>query len=282
MGLPNCRKRAALAGGLSLFASLCSAANTPLPALDGAGRAGFADYLGAAPHRAFAIAPGGTWTWRAEQDSPEAALEAALADCRRRARSACVAYAIDGQLLFDARQWARAWRPYADGLAASRAAEGVAPGMRFPDLAYRDAQGRATRLSAGQGRIRVVHFWGSWCPPCQREMPELARLHAELGGESQLQFLFIPVREEASRARAWLKQRGLRVPLADAGGPAGFPLADGRTLPDRNLAPVFPTTFVLDRHGLVLFAHAGPVADWASLAPLLRDALAHAPGVSGR
>jgi hypothetical protein len=35
---------------------------------------------------------------------------------------------------------------------------------------------------------------------------------------------------------------------------------------------VFPTTYVLDRNGIVLFAHVGPVSDWAALEPLLQDA----------
>jgi hypothetical protein len=78
--------------------------------------------------------------------------------------------------------------------------------------------------------------------------------------------VFLPVREPAARSREWAKARGLAIPIAD-GGPAAakdgaFLLADGRRIGDRDVARVFPTTYVLDRHGLVLFAHAGPVGDW--------------------
>lgn len=248
------------------------------PALDEAGRAGFAQYLAAEPHRAFAIAPGGAWSWRAEMASPEAALEAALADCRSQTRRTCVAYALDGQVLFDARAWSRVWRPYASKAEAQRAPTGVNAGQRFPDLAYTDSTGRKRKLSDDQGKVRLVHFWGSWCPPCQREMPDLVRLHDSLRDDPAIRFLFLPVREAASQSRAWARQRGLAAPIADGGADgksAGFLLADGRRLADRDLAPVFPTTFVIDRHGLVLFAHAGPVADWGALAAPLRDAMVH-------
>ncbi len=46
------------------------------------------------------------------------------------------------------------------------------------------------------------------------------------------------------------------------GKSVGFPI----------LARLFPTTFILDRNGIVLFAQNGPVADWLVLEPLLKDA----------
>lgn len=248
------------------------------PPLDARGRAGYAEYRQAEAHRAFAIAPGGAWAWRADLPSPELAREAALADCQAHARRPCLVYAVDGRTVLEARAWAGAWRPYADRVQAQRAPEGVKPGQRFPDLSYRDEDGKPRRLSDDQGKVRVLHFWGSWCPPCQGEMPDLNRLHGRMKGSRDIRFVFLPVREPATRSRDWARRRGFNLPIADGGASVeqagAFVLADGRRLDDRALASVFPTTYVLDRHGLVLFAQSGPVADWGALAPLLKDAAA--------
>ena len=249
------------------------------PPLDDKGKAGYAEYLKAPGHRAFAIAPGGAWSWRGDMPSEDMARQGALEDCQAHARRRCQPYAVDERVVFDATDWSTAWRPYASAAQAAGAREGLAPGLRFPDIAYTDPAGKPRQLSSLTGKLVVLHFWGSWCPPCQREMPDLAKLHQALRGRPDVRFVFLPVREPVARSRAWMKDKGLALPVADGGATTekegAFRLADGRKLVDRDLARVFPTTYVLDRHGLILFAHTGPVADWGALTPLILDAAAH-------
>jgi thiol-disulfide isomerase/thioredoxin len=264
-----------LLGLLSVFSGLALAG----PPLDEKGRAGYAEYLKAPGHRAFAIAPGGAWSWRGDMPGADLALQGAIEDCQAHARRPCQPYALDDRVVFDAAAWAGAWRPYASRAQAARSSEGLMPGLRFPDIAYTDPAGKPRKLADDRGRVVVLHFWGSWCPPCQREMPDLAKLHRQLKAHPDIRFVFLPVREPVARSRQWMQGRDQALPVADGGATAekegAFLLADGRKLGDRDLARVFPSTYVLDRHGLVLFAHAGPVPDWGSLAPLLKDAAAH-------
>lgn len=42
-----------------------------------------------------------------------------------------------------------------------------------------DTQGAKQNLSQYQGKIIVLNFWATWCPPCREEMPELSQLHQE-------------------------------------------------------------------------------------------------------
>lgn len=274
----GCRQRAPGRALLPWLLAGLAALAQAAPPLDEQGRAGYAEYGRAEGHRAFAIAPGGAWAWRGAMPDADSALRAALEDCQSHARRRCLAYDLDGRAVFDARAWAGAWRPYAGKAEARRAAEGLKPGQRFPDLAYTDAAGKARTLSDDRGRVVVLHFWGSWCPPCQREMSDLQKLHARLGSAPGIRFVFLPVKEPAARSREWARARGIGIPIADGGSAAArdgaFLRADGRRIGDREVAGVFPTTYVLDRHGLVLFAHFGPVADWLALAPLLKDAAA--------
>lgn len=255
---------------------LAGLAHASPPQLDERGRNGYAEFQQAPKHRAFAIAPGGAWSWRGEMESPELALQAALQDCQSHARRQCLPYALDDKVIFKSQDWARAWRPYLTATQAKQSPVGVKPGQRFPDLAYRDAGGRERKVSDQRGRVVLLHFWGSWCPPCQREMPDLKKLHARLKKAPNMQFVFLPVREAVAKSRAWLHGRGIDIPVADAGALAekegAFKLSNGGKIGDRDLARVFPTTYILDRNGIVLFAHVGPVADWLELEPLLKDA----------
>jgi len=62
------------------------------------GRSGFADYLAASPHKAFAVSPGGRFDWRGGQRSTAAAQEAALAGCTKFGAD-CALYAVDDELV---------------------------------------------------------------------------------------------------------------------------------------------------------------------------------------
>jgi thiol-disulfide isomerase/thioredoxin len=241
-------------------------------------RESYREFLAAAPNRAFVIAPGGSWAWRADLPSAEDALEAALNDCRQHTRQRCVPYALNERVVFDAAKWPTLWGPYLPRRQAERAAIGTHVGERFPDLALRAPDGRAVSLSELRGSVVVLHFWGSWCRPCQGEMPDLQRLHDKLARDSDIRFVLIPVRESFSQARQWAQKLGVRMPIYDPGiageGDDKLTLGGGGKIADRELARVFPTTHVLDRHGIVVFSHLGAASRWVEYLPFLNDAAA--------
>jgi hypothetical protein len=69
----------------------------PPPQLRDKGRAGFADYLSASPHRALAVSPKGAFAFRSGRRSTREAAEAALAACGEHAPD-CALYAVDDHL----------------------------------------------------------------------------------------------------------------------------------------------------------------------------------------
>ena len=52
------------------------------------------------------------------------------------------------------------------------------------DVAFTDPDGGEFRLSDFQGKTILLNFWATWCAPCRKEMPMLAELQTEFGGET--------------------------------------------------------------------------------------------------
>jgi hypothetical protein len=87
--------------------------------------------------------------------------------------------------------------------------------------------------------------------------------------------VLLQVREPFAASLDWA--RGNRfddLPLHDSGAGATsdrLRLADGGSLPDRDLTPVFPGSYILDRNGTVALFHRGPVHDWMEYLPFLKE-----------
>lgn len=245
------------------------------PHLNPSGQSDYREYIEAQGHKAFAIAPGGSWGWTTGEQTAKAATDKALATCQRQTSQRCVNYSVDDKVVFDAAAWPRLWEPYADAVQARRAPPGRDIGRRMYDLAFKDAAGNPTSLSSLRGKVVVLHFWGAWCPPCRQEMPDLQRLQSSLSKRSDMTFILLQARERFDVSRNWAERQGLRLPLADSGSNGDddvqFRLAGGGRIQDREIASRFPTTYVLDKRGLVVFSHIGPVHGWPQYEGFLID-----------
>lgn len=250
-----------------------------VPHLDGNGRQAYQKFLASSPHRAFVISPGGGWAWRSGKSSAREARDAAIAACSEYSQYPCVPYAMDQRIVFDAQGWPLLLRPYLSAKEASVARIGLIRGMRFPNLSFASHGGHRVSISDWRGRVVILHFWGSWCPSCQRELPNLAALAKQLKSDSRFLIATTQIRESPDSARAWLERAKIVLPLYDSGeinaSSDTLRLADGSTLQDRLVSPVFPTTYILDREGIVVFSHQGPIDNWLQYRPFLGDIAAN-------
>jgi len=78
-----------------------------------------------------------------------------------------------------------------------------------PPFTLKDLNGRTVRLSDYQGKVVLINFWATWCPPCRAEMPDLVRLQREHGKEG-LQIIGVTYPPE-QKARVRMFARSLKV-----------------------------------------------------------------------
>jgi thiol-disulfide isomerase/thioredoxin len=116
-----------------------------------------------------------------------------------------------------------------------------------PSLALADLAGVRVNLEALRGRVVLVNFWATWCPPCVEEIPSLNRLHERLAARGFL-VLAVDVGETREQVQDFLRERPVAFPvLLD---PAGDAFKGWK-------AYAFPTSLLLDRQHRVRYAVYG-------------------------
>jgi DsbE subfamily thiol:disulfide oxidoreductase len=128
------------------------------------------------------------------------------------------------------------------------------------------ADDRPWSSTAVRGSVLVVNYWASWCAPCRAEQPDLTRVARGYAARG-VAFVGVNVNDDRASARAYV--RGLGVPYPS--------LFDPKAQTAARLGVVgLPTTFVVDRDGMVGYQRTGK-STAASLSGRL-DALLAAGG----
>ncbi len=82
-------------------------------------------------------------------------------------------------------------------------------------LTLTDAGGQQQAMSAWQGKVLLVNFWATWCPPCVAEMPELEELQSERGPKG-LQIIGIGI-DSPTSSREFAEKHKITYPLLVGG-----------------------------------------------------------------
>lgn len=136
--------------------------------------------------------------------------------------------------------------------ASSEAPIGLEIGNRAPDFTVMTLDGEATSLSSLRGQIVLVNFWGTWCGPCVREMPELQSVYEQFVDEG-FTILALATRGDTRQdVLEFREEYSLTFTLA---------VDEGDQITDMYSIVSRPSTIIVDEDGLIVFKHFGPVIE---------------------
>lgn len=125
------------------------------------------------------------------------------------------------------------------------AAPGALPEVKQPFAAYdftvKDSDGKQHRLSDYRGKLVILNFWATWCPPCREEMPSMNRAHKKLVNDD-IVILAVNVGEDEDTVFEFTGNY-----------PVDFPLLMDRSgeVVQHYPAMALPTTYIISPTGMV-------------------------------
>jgi thiol-disulfide isomerase/thioredoxin len=115
------------------------------------------------------------------------------------------------------------------------------------DVAMKDVDGRSISTAALKGKVVIVNFWATWCPPCRAEIPDLIALQNKY--KDQLQIIGVSDDDDPPEVvKKWADARGMNYPIV---------------MSTPELRKVFtgvsalPTSFIINRESKMVIRHVG-------------------------
>ncbi|MCK5780949.1 MAG: TlpA family protein disulfide reductase [Flavobacteriales bacterium] len=111
-----------------------------------------------------------------------------------------------------------------------------------------DANGKQVELSDFSGKVILLNYWATWCPPCVAEMPSLQKLYNDY--QDKMVFIFL-TNDDKPKVDAFMKKRDLTLPVYFQHSKA----------PAKLFTSSLPTTYLIDQNGKILIEEVG-ASDW--------------------
>ena len=121
----------------------------------------------------------------------------------------------------------------------------MAPGFSLPSL-----DGEITTLDDYKGQVVLINLWATWCPPCKAEMPTL-NAYYQANKDKGFVVLAVNDQEDAITVNNFIETNGFDFPV----------LLDTQSqVLDTYNVRALPTTFVIDRNGVIRHVHMGEIS----------------------
>jgi len=133
----------------------------------------------------------------------------------------------------------------------SEAVEGVCGADAKPaklDLTFKDLKGKPLALSDYKGKVVLLDFWATWCPPCRKEIPGFIELYNTYQSRG-LAVIGVSMDESTSDIKKFAKRYKMNYPIVIGAGRNDLEPAFGE-LP-------LPTAFIIGRDGRICAKHDG-------------------------
>lgn len=117
-----------------------------------------------------------------------------------------------------------------------------------PDFALPDLEGKTVRLSDFKGKVIILDFWATWCPPCVHEIPHFIELYEQYK-ESGFQMIGIAIQSGSeSNIRQFVEKHGINYLIL---------MGNREITREYGNINAIPTTFLIDRQGRIVQKYIG-------------------------
>jgi peroxiredoxin len=123
--------------------------------------------------------------------------------------------------------------------------------VKVDDFSLPALAGGPAKLSGQRGKVVLLNFWATWCPPCQKEMPAIDSLWGKMRG-TNFTIMGVSLGEELSTVRKYIDAKKYSYPIyLDRQGKTGSYFG----------ARSIPMTWIIDKEGMALAYVVGDIAD---------------------
>ncbi len=126
-----------------------------------------------------------------------------------------------------------------------------------PDFSLANANGGTIKLSDFKGKVVILDFWATWCPPCRKGIPDLIELKNQYGDKIAIIGISVDT-DSKEEVVPFIQKMGINYPIA---------YSSPEVVQSFGGIDAIPTSFVVDKEGKIVDMHVGlvPKADFISV-----------------
>jgi thiol-disulfide isomerase/thioredoxin len=121
---------------------------------------------------------------------------------------------------------------------------------KAPDFALKSVDGKTIKLSDYKGKIVIIDFWATWCPPCRRGIPDLVAIQQEYKKNVVIIGISLDREKTIKDVPDFVKNYKINYPVV---------YGDDQITIDYGGIRSIPTSFVIDKKGNIVDSHIGLV-----------------------
>lgn len=121
-------------------------------------------------------------------------------------------------------------------------------GQKAPNFSLKDKDGKTYSLESMKGKVVVLNFWATWCPPCRAEIPDFKKVYSKYKDKG-VEILGVSLDHKGWKViEPFLEQWEINYPVVLGGAEIARDYGNVRSI---------PTTFIIDKEGKVVEGHVG-------------------------
>lgn len=123
-------------------------------------------------------------------------------------------------------------------------------GDKAPDFTLKSVDGKTVKLSDYKGKVIIIDFWATWCPPCRKGIPDLVSIQKEFKNDVVIIGISLDREKTIKDVPGFVKDYGINYPVV---------YGDDEVVVTYGGIEGIPTAFVIDKQGNVVDKHVGLV-----------------------